>query len=70
MPPSLCLEENIGGYTENNHSKLIGGLTFPFSSQVQTLRLAYAMVCTRSHIAHAVGFLRRYMSKPRSIGQQ
>jgi hypothetical protein len=26
--------------------------------------LMYAMVCTRSEIAHAVGFLSRYMSKP------
>jgi hypothetical protein len=27
--------------------------------------LMYAMVCTRSYIAHAVGVLSRYMSKPR-----
>jgi phosphoribosyl-AMP cyclohydrolase len=27
--------------------------------------LMYAMVCTRSDIAHGVGFLSRYMSKPR-----
>jgi hypothetical protein len=26
--------------------------------------LMYAMVCTRPEIAHAVGFLRRYRSKP------
>jgi hypothetical protein len=26
--------------------------------------LMYAMVCTRLDIVHAVGFLRRYMSKP------
>ena len=26
--------------------------------------LMYAMVCTRPNIAHAVGVLRRYMSKP------
>jgi hypothetical protein len=27
--------------------------------------LMYAMVCTRTDIAHAVGVLSRYMSKPR-----
>jgi hypothetical protein len=27
--------------------------------------LMYAMVCTRSNISHAVGFLSRNMSKPR-----
>ena len=27
--------------------------------------LMYAMVCTRLDIAHAVGFLNGYMSKPR-----
>jgi hypothetical protein len=26
--------------------------------------LMYAMVCTRPNIAHAVGVLKRYMSKP------
>ena len=34
----------------------------PYASAVGSLM--YAMVCTRPHIAHAVGFLSRYMSKP------
>jgi hypothetical protein len=34
----------------------------PYSSAVGSLM--YAMVCTRPNIAHAVGFSRRYMSKP------
>ena len=33
----------------------------PYASGVCSLM--YAMVCTRSNIAHAVGFLSRYMSK-------
>eukprot|EP00253_Pinus_taeda_P026152 PITA_26152 len=32
--------------------------------QVQSGRLMYAMVCTRPNIAHAVGVLSRFMSKP------
>ena len=35
----------------------------PYASAVGCLM--YAMVCTRPDIAHAVGFLSRYMSKPR-----
>ena len=35
----------------------------PYASAVGSLM--YAMVCTRPDIAHAVGFLSRYMSKPR-----
>ena len=34
----------------------------PYASAVGSLM--YAMVCTRPGIAHAVGFLSRYMSKP------
>ena len=34
----------------------------PYASVVGSLM--YAMVCTRPDIAHAVGILRRYMSKP------
>jgi hypothetical protein len=34
----------------------------PYASEVGSLM--YAMVCTRLDIAHAVGVLRRYMSKP------
>jgi hypothetical protein len=34
----------------------------PYASVV--ISLMYAMVCTRSDIAHEVGFLSRYMSKP------
>ena len=34
----------------------------PYASAIGSLM--YAMVCTRSDIAHAVGVLRRYMSKP------
>jgi hypothetical protein len=34
----------------------------PYASAVDNLM--YAMVCTRSDIAHAVGVLSRYMSKP------
>jgi hypothetical protein len=34
----------------------------PYASEVGSLM--YAMVCTRPYIAHAVGVLRRYMSKP------
>jgi hypothetical protein len=34
----------------------------PYASAVGSLM--YAMVYTRPYIAHAVGFLRRYMSKP------
>jgi hypothetical protein len=34
----------------------------PYASVVGSLM--YAMVCTRPDIAHAVGFLSRYMSKP------
>jgi hypothetical protein len=34
----------------------------PYASAVGNLM--YAMVCTRPYIAHAVGFLSRYMSKP------
>jgi hypothetical protein len=34
----------------------------PYASAVGSLM--YAMVCTRLNIAHAVGFLSRYMSKP------
>ena len=34
----------------------------PYASAVGSLM--YAMVCTRPDIAHAVGVLRRYMSKP------
>ena len=35
----------------------------PYASAVGSLM--YAMVCTRLDIAHAVGVLSRYMSKPR-----
>ena len=35
----------------------------PYASVVGSLM--YAMVCTRPDIAHAVGVLSRYMSKPR-----
>jgi hypothetical protein len=35
----------------------------PYDNAVGSLM--YAMVCTRPNIAHAVGVLRRYMSKPR-----
>jgi hypothetical protein len=35
----------------------------PYASVVGCLM--YAMVCTRPDIAHAVGVLSRYMSKPR-----
>eukprot|EP00253_Pinus_taeda_P003960 PITA_03960 len=35
----------------------------PYASVVGSLM--YAMVCTRPHIAHAVGVLSRFMSKPR-----
>jgi hypothetical protein len=35
----------------------------PYASEVGSLM--YAMVCTRPDIAHVVGVLRRYMSKPR-----
>ena len=35
----------------------------PYASAVGSLM--YAMVCTRPDIAHAVGVLSRYMSKPR-----
>jgi len=35
----------------------------PYASAVGSLM--YAMICTRQDIAHAVGFLRRYMPKPR-----
>ena len=34
----------------------------PYASAIGSLM--YAMVCTRPNIAHAVGFLSRYMSKP------
>ena len=34
----------------------------PYASAVSSFM--YAMVCTRLDIAHAVGILRRYMSKP------
>jgi hypothetical protein len=34
----------------------------PYASVVGSLM--YEMVCTRPNIAHAVGFLKRYMSKP------
>ena len=34
----------------------------PYASAVGSLM--YAMVCTRPDIAHVVGFLSRYMSKP------
>jgi hypothetical protein len=34
----------------------------PYASAVGSLM--YVMVCTRPYIAHAVGVLRRYMSKP------
>jgi hypothetical protein len=34
----------------------------PYASAVGSLM--YAMVCTRPYIAHAVGFLSSYMSKP------
>jgi hypothetical protein len=34
----------------------------PYASAVGSLM--YAMVCTRPDIAHAVGVLSRYMSKP------
>jgi hypothetical protein len=34
----------------------------PYASAVGSLM--YAMVCTRPHIAHAVGILSRHMSKP------
>jgi hypothetical protein len=34
----------------------------PYASVVGSL--IYAMVCTRLDIAHAMGFLSRYMSKP------
>jgi hypothetical protein len=41
----------------------------PYASAVGSLM--DAMVCTRLDIAHVVGFLSRYMSKPgKSIGQQ
>ena len=35
----------------------------PYASVVGSLM--YAMVCTRPYIAHAIGVLGRYMSKPR-----
>jgi hypothetical protein len=35
----------------------------PYASEVGSLM--YAMVCTREEIVHAVGFLSRYMSKPK-----
>jgi hypothetical protein len=35
----------------------------PYASEIGSLM--YAMVCTRPDIAHAVGDLSRYMSKPR-----
>ena len=35
----------------------------PYSSAIGSLM--YAMVCTKPVIAHVVGFLSRYMSKPR-----
>jgi hypothetical protein len=34
----------------------------PYASAIGSLM--YAKVCTRTYIAHAVGFLSRYMSKP------
>jgi hypothetical protein len=34
----------------------------PYVSEIASLM--YAVVCTRPDIVHAVGFLRRYMSKP------
>ena len=34
----------------------------PYASAVGSLM--YVMVCTRPNIAHAVGILRRFMSKP------
>jgi hypothetical protein len=37
----------------------------PYVSAVDSLM--YAIVCTRPGIAHAVGVLRRYMSKPRKV---
>jgi hypothetical protein len=36
---------------------------FPYASVVGSLM--YVMVCTRPNIAHSVGVLSRYMSKPR-----
>ena len=33
----------------------------PYASSIGSLM--YAMVCTRPNISHAMGFLRRYMSK-------
>jgi hypothetical protein len=35
----------------------------PYASEIGSLM--YAMVCTRPDIAHVVGVLSRYMSKPR-----
>ena len=35
----------------------------PYASSIGSLM--YSMVCTRPNISHAMGFLRRYMSKPR-----
>ena len=37
----------------------------PYASVVGSLM--YAMVCTRPNIAHVVGVLRRYMSKPGKV---
>jgi ATP-binding cassette subfamily B (MDR/TAP) protein 1 len=34
----------------------------PYASTVGSLM--YAMVCTRAHIAHAVGVVSRYMNNP------
>ena len=39
-----------------------GHVHVPYASAVGSLM--YAMVCTRLDIAHVVGVLRRYMSKP------
>ena len=41
----------------------------PYASVIGSLM--YAMICTRSDIAHAVGVVSRYMSNPRkNIGKQ
>jgi hypothetical protein len=61
--PILCWCKVICGSVSQDIGRGEDMSHVPYFSAVGSLM--YAMVCTRPDIAHAVGVLSRYMSKPR-----